>query len=272
VIEDLDLVYNRLFLEKGVSQNISVFISGINGIGVSWCALNLAHALNKEKKKVLLVDGNGHFSNITSYILLNNPLYLEEYTAGNKTLNQLICAYKNKNFHILTALAGNNYLTDFPLGRIQIFSDDLRTIAQNYDHTIIDAGTDLTDKNLNLCQIADNIFIMCSENCADLTKTLELIQAIDKMRLSANCYLIINRVNSFEDGYKIYKELYKATERNGIVMPELAGMVRFDTRIRDTIKNKELLLSRYPLSEAAVDIGNIAKKLCLENEYEQKNI
>lgn len=270
--KDLDLVYNSLFLKSGMPQRISVFVSGISSIGTSWCALNIAHALTLNQKKVFLIDGNGNFSNISSYILLSNLHSIEKYIEGKKTLNQIISAYKNQNFHILTATAGSNYLAECPLGRVHLLADDIQTLAQDYDQTIIDLGADLSLKNMSLCQIADNIFIMCSENSHDLVKTLDIIQFINKMGLTANCNLIINRVDSFEDGYKIYKELYKAVERNGLIMPNLFGMVRFDTRIRDTIKNKELLLSRYPASEAATDICNIAKKLCLENDYEQKNI
>ena len=54
-------------------------------------------------------------------------------------------------------------------------AEDLQFLAENYDHTIIDLGSELTDKNLSLCQIADNILIMCSENSDDLIKTFDLI-------------------------------------------------------------------------------------------------
>ena len=76
--------------------------------------------------------------------------------------------------------------------------------------------------------------------------------------------MIINKVQYSEDGYKIFKELYKATEKNNLPSPSLLGIIRADTRVRDTIRNKELLLSRYPTSEAAVDIQNIAQKLMME--------
>lgn len=265
--KDLDTIYSRLFLEKGVPCHISVLISGTEHIGSSWCALSLAHAFTLQKKKVLLVDGNGNFSNICSYMLLSNPLYLEDYVSGKKTLNQLICAYKNKDFNILTANSGNNYLETLPQGRIHIFADDLRIIAKNYDHTFIDIGANLTEKNLCLCQIADDITILCSEQSSDLVKTLDLFQFLNKNPVRANYNLIINRVNSIEDGYKIYKEFCKAIEKSGLNKPNLLGMIRFDTRIRDTVKNKELLLARYPASEAAIDVCNIAEKLNLENEY-----
>ena len=151
---DLDLVYKQLFLENGTSRHIFSFISGTEQTGTSWCALSIAHALNVEKNKVLLVDANGNFSNIASYLKLDSPLYLEAYTQGKKTLNQLITAYKNRDFNILTASAGTNYLLNQQQGRIQIFAKDLNIIAQNYDYTIIDLGTEIHEKNLSLCLIS----------------------------------------------------------------------------------------------------------------------
>lgn len=263
--EDLNIVYNRLFLNNGISKHISVLISGAKHVGTSWCALSIAHALNLEKKKVLLVDGNGNLFNISSYLSLQNPHYLERYITGEKTLNQLVLAYKNQNFNILTGESGKDYLAEQPLGRIHLFADDLQILAENYDHTIIDIGTNVSEKTLKLCQIADNIILVCSENNADMVKTLELIKFINECNLSANYYIIINKVNSFEDGYKVYEKLNRAADRNFLKFPDLLGSVRVDTRIRDTIKNKELLLSRYPSSEAALDICNIAKKIDRED-------
>lgn len=263
--EDIDLVYRELFLKNNHSLNISVFISGVEHIGTSWCALTLAHALNLEKQKVLLVDGNGNLSNISSYIQLNNPLYLEDYVEGKKTINQLLTAYKNKDFNILTGIPGNNYLENQALGKIQVFTDDICILAKDYMHTIIDIGTTLNEKSLEFCRLAKNILLICSEKSNDLVKTFETLRYLYRQGIKCNFYLIINRVNSFEDGYKIYKELSKAMERNGLTIPNLLGIIRFDTRVRDTIRNKELHLTRYPTSEAAVDICHIAHKLIQEN-------
>ena len=263
--EDYNMVYRELFLKNNHSLNVSVFISGVEHIGTSWCALTLAHALNLEKQKVLLVDGNGNLSNISSYIQLNNPLYLEDYVNGSKTLNQLLTAYKNKDFNILTAIPGNNYLENMPLGRVQIYIEDLCLLVKDYMHTIVDIGATITEQNLGLCRLAKNVLLVCSEKSNDLIKTFETLRYLYKKGIKANFYLIINRVNSFEDGYKIYKELYKALERNGLTIPNLLGIIRFDTRVRDTIRNKELYLARYSASEAAVDICHIARKLIEEN-------
>lgn len=259
--ENLNTVYKQLFLDREGTQNISVLLAGAEHIGVSWCSLTLAHALNLSKQKVLLIDGNGNFSNISTYILLQNPLYLDDYFQENKTLNQLITAYRNKDFNILTAKPGNNYLEINPLGRIHILINDLINLIEPYNYTLIDIGADVNEKNMAFCHIANNLIFVLSSKNSDLIKTFETINFLHKSGIKAKYNLIINKVNSFEDGYKIFKELSKATDKNNLPILHLLGIIRNDTRVRDTIRNKELLLSRYPTSEAAVDIKNIAQKL-----------
>ncbi len=264
VINSFNVIYEHLFLKKSRNHNISVFISDAEQSGTTWSALSIAHALNQREQKVLFVDANGNFSNISSYLPINNDLYIEDYTKGNKTINQILYAYRNKNFNLLLAKSGGKFLQSMQLGRINIFVEDLIFLSNDYNHTIIDAGTDNIEKTLGLCQIADNIILVCTENNIDITKTFELIKTLNEYKIDTNYYLIINKVNSFEDGFKVYEKLCKASDRTGLKYPELLGIIRFDTRVRDTIKNKELLLTRYPTSEAASDIKNIAKKLCLE--------
>lgn len=259
-----NVLYDHLFLRKNKNHNISVFISGAEQSGTTWSSLSIAHALNQEKQKVLFVDANGNFSNANSYLPINNDLYVEDYIRGNKTINQILYAYKNKNFNLLVAKSGGKFLHSMQMGRINIFTEDLMFLADDYDHTIIDVEADNIEKTLSLCQIANNIILVCSENNANITKTFELIRKLNESNIDANFYLIINKVNSFEDGFKVYEKLCKASDRTSLKYPDLLGIIRLDTRVRDTIKNKELLLTRYPTSEAASDIKNIARKICLE--------
>jgi len=256
-----NIIYDNLFLESKHNKNIYAFISGAENIGASWLSLTIAHALNQQKKKVLAVDGIGNHSNILEYLSIQKPLYIEEFIEGRKTLNQLILAYKNQDFNILIGQSGNNYISSLPLGRAQVLSNDLRIIAQNYDHVFIDVGSELLQNNLTFYNIANNIIILCSENNADMIKTFDLIRNINEAGINANFNLIVNKVNSYEDGYKVYEKLSNVIEKNGLKFPSLLGIIRFDTRIRDTIKNKELLLNRYPKSEAGVDICEIVEKI-----------
>ena len=53
---------------------------------------------------------------------------------------------------------------------------------------------------------------------------------------------------------KIYEMVLKKT-------PELLGIIRRDTRVRDSIRNQSTIINRYPTSEAATDVMNIVGRL-----------
>ena len=73
--------------------------------------------------------------------------------------------------------------------------------------------------------------------------------------------IVVNQCVSVQDGQRTYDILRKACQNFLKVAPPLLGVVRRDTRIRDAIRNQMPLLARYPSSEAAVDVVNIARKL-----------
>jgi flagellar biosynthesis protein FlhG len=77
--------------------------------------------------------------------------------------------------------------------------------------------------------------------------------------------VVINRVNSIEDGLRTYQLLDKACREFLKFSPPLLGVIRQDTRVRDAIRNQTTIITRYPQSEAALDVMTIARRI-LQNE------
>ena len=77
--------------------------------------------------------------------------------------------------------------------------------------------------------------------------------------------IVINQVNYIEDGYRTYKLLKKASSEFIKNVPTLLGIIRQDTRVRDSIRNQSTIISRYPQSEASLDIMAIAQRI-IKNE------
>lgn len=76
--------------------------------------------------------------------------------------------------------------------------------------------------------------------------------------------IVINYANSYEEGLRTYDTLRRACEQYMTATPKLLGIIRRDTKVRDAIRNHVLLLNRYPNSEAAEDVVNIARKLWIK--------
>ena len=66
---------------------------------------------------------------------------------------------------------------------------------------------------------------------------------------------------STTEGEKTYKTLLKACENFLRLAPPLAGMVRVDPKVKDSIRNQTPILIRSPNADAAEDVERIARGL-----------
>ena len=73
--------------------------------------------------------------------------------------------------------------------------------------------------------------------------------------------MVINRAYSYNEGNQIYKTILQAAKNYINVDLSLLGIIRQDTRIRDSVLNKSLLINRYPASEGAEDVFKITKNI-----------
>ncbi len=249
---DKNLFFNR-------ANNITVVTSGSGSTGKTWFSLSLAHALNLAGKQVLALDADNGLLNSDFQINHRGGFYLNDVVDNLCTLNQAVNTLR-KRFDIITAKAGSDLLENMPIGRLQILGDDLNVLAKRYDHVILDVSA--SDKVLhNLIPSGSNILLMCNSNPSSLVNTYKFLQNEVKSLSYNKLQIVVNYANSPEDGRQTYNTLRKACERYIDYVPELLGIIRNDSHVREAISKHALFLSEYSLSPAAGDVMDIAAKL-----------
>lgn len=247
----------NLFLMRG--GNITAVTSGIGSMGKTWFASTLAHALNIRQKSVLLFDADNSLANISFQLGLSPNTTLDGILSGNICFNQALYSLGRKKFDFIGATTGSEILQDTPDGRLQILREELLITAKNYDYVIADMP--LSEKVITHFMPHDvNLILICTNDPSNLVSTYQFLHEAAKFYHYKNLQLVINYANSYEEGMQTYNTLRRACEQYIKTIPPLLGVVRRDTRVRDAIRNKYLLLNRYPDSEAAEDIMNIADK------------
>ena len=73
--------------------------------------------------------------------------------------------------------------------------------------------------------------------------------------------VVVNMANSTREGERTYNTILKACQGFLKFSPQLAGVIRRDSKVRETIRNQAPLLIRFPETEAAQDVRTIAEKL-----------
>ncbi len=247
-----------------MKNHLIAICSGTKGIGKTWLAVNLSHSLALLRKKVLFFDADCGIENISYQLDFNLKNSYHNLLNGSITLNNGIFKYDKGFFDIICSKSGENLLASAPVGRVQVLAKDLFCFSRNYDYVILDCSDD-DIKNVNtFINICNLVFIIVNSDPLSLEGAYKKIEKIKKINPKADIKIIINRVISYNEGNQVYKNLLNAAQTYIKTDLDLIGIIRQDTRIRDCVLNKSLLLNRYIASEGAEDMIKISQKILEE--------
>jgi flagellar biosynthesis protein FlhG len=246
---------------RAKGQNMVAIASGKGGVGKTWLAITLTHALAQQKLRTLLFDGDLGLANLDIQLGLMPKHDLGSVIAGRLTLNQAVLTYEEGNFDIIAGRSGSGGLANVPVSRLQILGDDLNLLAAAYDKVIIDLGAGVERTVRQLTQSVGTCLVVATDEPTSLTDAYAFIKVTHMERPGADIRIIINMANSTREGERTHNTLLKACEGFLKISPPLIGVIRRDNKVRESIKSQSSILTRFPNTEAATDVEKIAERL-----------
>lgn len=245
--------------QKG--QNMLAVASGKGGVGKTWFAITLSHALAKAGKRVLLVDGDLGLANLDIQLGLSPKYDLGSVITGRLTLNQAILPYPDGQFDVIAGRSGSGRLANVPASRLQILGDDLNVLAANYDKVVLDLGAGVERTVRQMSHNVGTVLVVTTDEPTSLTDAYAFIKITHMERPGIDIRIVVNMADSVRDGERTYNTLNKACEGFLKISPPLMGVIRRDSKVRETIRNQASILTRFPNADAAADVEAIAARL-----------
>jgi flagellar biosynthesis protein FlhG len=242
------------------SKNIIAVASGKGGVGKTWFSVTLSHALTKAGKKVLLFDGDLGLANVDVQLGLMPRRDLNDVIRGRLSLDKVIQHYEEGGFDIIAGRSGQASLSALPSQRLAMLRDQLLEVSDKYDVVVVDlgAGVDRTVRMFSATAI--HTLLVTTDEPTSLTDAYAFIKLGNAAGVSKNVSIVANSAASPAEGERTYKTLLKACENFLKLSPPLAGIVRQDPKVKDSIRHQTPILIRSPNSNAAEDVENIAVK------------
>lgn len=240
------------------APNIIAVASGKGGVGKTWFSITLAHALAKMGKSVLLFDGDLGLANVDVQLGLMPKRDLNDVIRGRLSLEKVIQPYEDGEFDIIAGRSGQASLSALPSPRLAFLRDQLVEVADKYDVVIIDLGAGIDRTVRMLSAAAARTFLVTTDEPTSLTDAYAFIKLGNAAGMSKKVSVVVNMAASASDGEKTYRTLLKACENFLRLSPPIAGIIRQDPRVKESIRHQTPILTRSPNSEAAVDAEKIA--------------
>lgn len=242
-------------------KNMLAVASGKGGVGKTWFSITLSHALAKAGKKTLLFDGDLGLANVDIQLGLTPDKDLGAVAEGGATLASAITRYAEGGFDILAGRSGSGNLVMMGTQKLSEMRNDLIALAKDYDAVIVDLGAGVERPVRQMAGPAAFTYVVVTDEPTSLTDAYAFIKLARAANPAADMRVIVNMAATASEGQKTYETIRKACESFLSYSPQLAGIIRRDTKVRDAIRAQTALLIRSPQSQAAEDVEAIAKQL-----------
>jgi flagellar biosynthesis protein FlhG len=247
-------------MSKTSPKTIAV-ASGKGGVGKTWCAITLAHALARNGRRVLLFDGDLGLANVDVQLGLMPEQDLGSVLAGRSTLNDAILAVDAGGFEVIPGRSGSGDLSGLAPAALEGLLHELGEAGAVHDHILLDLGAGVGRSVRRMAAWADALLVLSTDEPTSLTDSYATLKLYAADRPGGDARLIVNQATGQAAGERTAETLTRVCKTFLGRAPEMAGIIRKDTRVPDAIRRQALLLTRHPCSPAGADLERIAAKL-----------
>ena len=234
--------------------------SGKGGVGKTWFAITLAHALARSGERVLLFDGDLGLANVDIQLGLTPAHDLGSVVEGRIGLAEAAQAHEG-GFSILAGRSGSGALSQLAPAALEELLAALRQESARLDRVVLDLGAGLDRSVRRMSGFADTLLVIATEEPTSLTDAYAALKLYAADVPTGEARVVVNQASSRAAGERTYATLARACRVFLGRAPALAGVVRRDDRVRDAIRRQTLFLTRHPTAPAAADIEAIAAGL-----------
>ncbi len=223
--------------ESQVSGRIIAVASGKGGVGKTWFAITLAHALARRGQRVLLFDGDLGLANVDIQLGVMPVGDLGAVVAGRLELADAVVHHEG-GFDILAGRSGSGSLASLDAPILERVLAALRTAAERYDVVVIDLGAGLDRSVRRMAVFADTMLVVATDEPTSLTDAYAVLKlyAGDRGAAAGDARIVVNQAISHPAGERTHAALANASRTFLGREPRLAGVIRRDNRVRDTIR------------------------------------
>ena len=230
------------------------FTSGKGGVGKTTITTNLAAALHKFGKDVILIDGNISTPNVSVLLGMPKlPITLHDVLAGKAKLDHSIYIHPSGLKVIPAGLSVKNMKLKLRKKMAKVLND----LIGETEFALIDCAAGLGNEAKQAIEAGDEMILITNPEIHALTDALKAYEFAKSTGIKA-LGVILNRVNNKD------WEMTKENVEEFLELPVI-GMIPEDENVKRSIAMKQPLVYAFPHSPASRAIKKLAARMIGED-------
>ncbi len=247
-------------------SRITAITSGKGGVGKTVIAANLAAALARMGRRVLVLDADLGLANLDVVLNLYPKITLHDVFTGKHALADAVLPAPG-GFSVLLAGSGMveySRLTPHVREQLQAVIDE---VAPRFDHVLLDTGAGISDVVLYTVSLAHDVLVVATPEPTSMTDAYATIKVLATTQGRRQVQLVVNQTAKPLDGRNVRNQLQQVVDRfvntalDSPMQIELVGSVPSDPAVREAVHRRQLISIGAPGAPATTAISELAARL-----------
>ncbi len=232
--------------------------SGKGGVGKTNVSVNLAVAMAREGRRIMLLDADLGLANVDVLLGLQSGPNLSHVIDGQYSLDEVIITGPS-DVKIVPASSGVRRMAELTTQEHAGLINAFGNLAFEIDALVIDTAAGISDSVLRFSLAAQDIVVVVCDEPASITDAYALIKLLNREHGQDRFHVLANMTTSDKEGRDLFRKLVKVSDRFLDVSLDFLGVVPFDEYVRKAVKKQSAVVEAYPRSRAAVAFKKIVK-------------
>lgn len=245
-------------MAKGGLLKVVTISSGKGGVGKTNVVANLAIALAKIGRRVMLLDADLGLGNLDVLLGLAPKYNFGHVLRGEKSMDEIIIKGP-EGISIIPAASGLQELTSLTAEqKINLFSQ-LEGLNDRIDIMMIDTAAGISQNVLFFNLVASEMIVLASPEPTSIVDAYALIKVMYQKHGEKRFRLLVNQARDNKEGLEVYKNVSAVAEKFLNISIDYMGYIPYDENVRRAVRQQKPVIELYPSSKASVSFKKLAE-------------
>ncbi len=241
---------------------VIAFTSGKGGVGKTNVVANLAFALAKRGKRVLVLDADLGLANIDVLLGLAPKYTIRHVFSGEKTISEILVDGPG-GMRIMPASSGVQELVELSEGEKLYLLNELEALRSSTDILLIDTAAGISSNVVYFNLAAQERVVIATPEPTSIADAYALIKVLVTKHDTRRFSILVNLANTATEAELVFKRLSMVADKFlGSLSLDYWGFVPHDGQLVKAVKRQRVVVELFPESSSSKRFFELAEKMC----------